>query len=122
MEAASNRSIPYTITNRRPGDAAISVADPSQAINRLGWSTKRSLKDICRMGWPGSRPIQTAIARDTRHSACAGRRRSQPCPSAAALGDASQATTKRVDHPGESLKHHPLLRHGAGADRWPLHL
>ena len=58
MEAASNRSIPYTITNRRPGDAAISVADPSQAINRLGWSTKRSLKDICRSGlaWQQANP------------------------------------------------------------------
>ena len=30
------------------------------------------------------------------------------------MGDASQATAKRVDHPGESLEHHPLLRHGAG--------
>ena len=37
MEAASNRSIPYEITERRPGDAAISVADPSQALARLGW-------------------------------------------------------------------------------------
>ena len=51
MEAASNRSIPYVITERRPGDAAISVADPSQALARLGWRTKRSLEDICRDGW-----------------------------------------------------------------------
>ena len=51
MEAASNRSIPYTITARRPGDAAISVADPSQALARLGWRTKRTLDDICRDGW-----------------------------------------------------------------------
>ena len=36
MEAASNRSIPYAITERRPGDAAISVADPSQVLKRLG--------------------------------------------------------------------------------------
>ena len=51
MEAASNRSIPYTITERRPSDAAISVADPSQALERLGWRTKRTLQDICRDGW-----------------------------------------------------------------------
>ena len=31
MEAASGRSIPYAITDRRPGDAAISVADPIPA-------------------------------------------------------------------------------------------
>ena len=51
MEAASGRSIPYAITNRRPGDAAISVADPSQAAQRLGWRTQRGLEDICRDGW-----------------------------------------------------------------------
>ena len=51
MEAASNRSIPYTITERRPGDAAISVADPSQALARLNWRTQRTLEDICRDGW-----------------------------------------------------------------------
>ena len=51
MEAASNRSIPYAITERRPGDAAISVADPGQALARLGWHTQRTLEDICRDGW-----------------------------------------------------------------------
>ena len=51
MEAASGRSIPYTITDRRPGDAAISVADPTKAAERLGWRTQRGLEDICRDGW-----------------------------------------------------------------------
>ncbi len=51
MEAASGRSIPYVITDRRPGDAAISVADPSKAAQRLGWSTQRNLEQICRNGW-----------------------------------------------------------------------
>ncbi len=51
MEAASGRTIPYAITERRPGDAAISVADPSQAAQRLGWRTQRGLEDICRDGW-----------------------------------------------------------------------
>ena len=51
MEATSTRSIHYTITEQRPGDAAISVADPSQALARLGWRTKRTLDDICRDGW-----------------------------------------------------------------------
>ena len=51
MEAASKRSIPYAIKERRPGDAAISVADPSKALARLGWRTRRNLNDICRDGW-----------------------------------------------------------------------
>ena len=51
MEAASNRPIPYRITERRKGDAAISVADPSQALERLGWRTQRGLEDICRDSW-----------------------------------------------------------------------
>jgi len=51
MEAASGRSIPYAITERRPGDAAISVADLTKVSVRLGWLTKRGLEDICRDGW-----------------------------------------------------------------------
>ena len=51
MEAASNRSIPCVIKKRRPGDAAVSVSDPSQALAPLGWSTHRSLVNICRDGW-----------------------------------------------------------------------
>ena len=51
MEATSGRSIPYAITGRWPGDAAISVADPTKAAERLGWRTQRSLEDICRDGW-----------------------------------------------------------------------
>ena len=50
-EAASGRSIPYRIAPRRPGDAAITVADPSLAERVLGWRTQRTLNDICRDGW-----------------------------------------------------------------------
>ena len=48
---ASGQAIPYVVANRRPGDAASTVADPTEARSRLGWSTKRNLKDICRDGW-----------------------------------------------------------------------
>ena len=48
---ACGQPIPHTIVDRRPGDAAITVADPSEALRRLGWSTQRSLDDICRDGW-----------------------------------------------------------------------
>ncbi|MBM5796997.1 MAG: UDP-glucose 4-epimerase GalE [Cyanobacteria bacterium K_Offshore_0m_m2_072] len=49
--AASGRLVPYTIVERRPGDAASTVADPSLAAEILGWRTQRSLADICRDGW-----------------------------------------------------------------------
>ena len=51
FEIASGRSVPYRLVDRRPGDAAETVADPSLAAERLGWRTSRSLEDICRDGW-----------------------------------------------------------------------
>ena len=51
MESTSGHSIPYAISERRPGDAAISIADPSKATERLGWRTNRSFAEICRDGW-----------------------------------------------------------------------
>ena len=51
FEAASGCSVPYEIVDRRPGDAAITVANPSLAAERLGWRTQRSLSDMCQDGW-----------------------------------------------------------------------
>ena len=51
FEAACGCPIPYTICDRRSGDAAITVADPSRATAVLGWSTRRDLATICRDGW-----------------------------------------------------------------------
>ena len=51
MEAASQREIPYRIAPRRPGDAAITVANPTLAAKQLHWRTQRSLADICSDGW-----------------------------------------------------------------------
>ncbi len=47
----SGRPIPRDLLPRREGDAACSVADPSLAKEVLGWSTRRTLTDICRDGW-----------------------------------------------------------------------
>lgn len=49
--AVSGKPIPHDLLPRREGDAACSVADPSLAKERLGWSTRRGLADICRDGW-----------------------------------------------------------------------
>ncbi len=51
FEAASGCPIPYSIRERRSGDAAITVADSSQASSVLNWSTCRDLATICRDGW-----------------------------------------------------------------------
>lgn len=50
-ERASGRPIAYRIEERRPGDVAVSVADPALAAERLGWRTARGLEAICRDGW-----------------------------------------------------------------------
>jgi UDP-glucose 4-epimerase len=51
FERASGRQVPFDLVARRDGDAAITVADPSLALQRLGWRTQRGLDDICRDGW-----------------------------------------------------------------------
>ncbi len=51
FETTNGLTLPYAVVARRPGDSAVSVADPSQAERRMGWRTRRSLADICRDGW-----------------------------------------------------------------------
>jgi len=51
FETTNGLTLPYAVVERRPGDSAVSVADPSQAERRMGWRTRRSLADICRDGW-----------------------------------------------------------------------
>lgn len=51
FEIASNRKVPYIITNRRPGDIAACYADSSKAYRELGWKAEKSLEDMCRDAW-----------------------------------------------------------------------
>lgn len=51
FESASGRPIPLEVVDRRPGDAAVTVADPSQAARRLHWRAQLDLEEICRDGW-----------------------------------------------------------------------
>ena len=51
FEQASGRPVPYAVVERRAGDAASTVADPSLAAEKLGWRTRRSLAEMCRDGW-----------------------------------------------------------------------
>lgn len=51
FEKASGQALPYRIVARRPGDVPAYWGDASLARQRLGWSARRSLDDICRDSW-----------------------------------------------------------------------
>ncbi len=51
FEQASGRKIPFKIVGRRPGDVAVSYADPTRARNELGWAAQRDLFDMCADTW-----------------------------------------------------------------------
>ncbi len=51
FESSSGKDVPYQITERRAGDAAICYADPSKAKEELNWTAERSLEDMCRDTW-----------------------------------------------------------------------
>lgn len=51
FEEVTGRSIPYRISNRRPGDIGISFADPSKAQKELNWVAKKGLEEMCLDSW-----------------------------------------------------------------------
>lgn len=51
FEKSSGRSIPYTISPRRPGDIAECWSDPSKALQELGWKAELGLKEMMEDTW-----------------------------------------------------------------------
>lgn len=51
FERAVGRELPFEIVARRPGDAAVSTADPALAEQLLGWRATRTLDDAVRDAW-----------------------------------------------------------------------
>jgi UDP-glucose 4-epimerase len=51
FEKACQHKIPYQIFDRRPGDAAISYADPTKANHELGWYAHKTLEEMCLDSW-----------------------------------------------------------------------
>ncbi|UWX96396.1 UDP-glucose 4-epimerase GalE [Arthrobacter zhaoxinii] len=51
FSAAAGREIPYEFAARRPGDAAVSYADPAAAHADLGWRAERTLASMCEDHW-----------------------------------------------------------------------
>ncbi len=51
LSAACGRDLPFTITDRRPGDVASLIADPSRVRRAWGWRATRDLRDMCQDAW-----------------------------------------------------------------------
>ena len=51
FEKACQHKIPYKIMDRRPGDAAISYADPTKANRELKWFAQNTIEEMCMDAW-----------------------------------------------------------------------
>jgi UDP-glucose 4-epimerase len=51
FERAVGRELPHEIVDRRPGDVAVSYADPSRANAELGWAATRGIDQMCADVW-----------------------------------------------------------------------
>jgi UDP-glucose 4-epimerase len=51
MEKASGKSVPFEITERRPGDLPVVFCNPKKAKELLGWKTERTVFDMCKDLW-----------------------------------------------------------------------
>jgi len=47
----NDRVVPYQIVGRRPGDIAACYADPTKALEELGWQAKLGLREMCEDTW-----------------------------------------------------------------------
>jgi UDP-glucose 4-epimerase len=59
FEKVNAVKVPFTVKDRRPGDVTSCFADPSAALHRLGWKTRRNLEDMC----PGRLALATGPCR-----------------------------------------------------------
>ena len=51
FEAACGRAVPFEVVARRPGDIAACWADPTLALQTLGWRAERDLVTMCADAW-----------------------------------------------------------------------
>ncbi|ASK63724.1 UDP-glucose 4-epimerase GalE [Virgibacillus phasianinus] len=51
FEKASGQNIPFTVSNRRAGDAAVCYANPVKAGIVLGWQASRGIVEMCEDTW-----------------------------------------------------------------------
>ena len=51
FEEATGVTIPYEITDRRPGDIATCYADTAKAEKVLGWKAEKGIREMCEDAW-----------------------------------------------------------------------
>ena len=51
FKKASGKAVPYQIVGRRLGDIASCYADPKYALEKIGWSAKHKLDEMCEDTW-----------------------------------------------------------------------
>ena len=51
FEKATEKKVPYKITERRAGDIATCYAETKKAKEELGWVAEKTLEDMCRDSW-----------------------------------------------------------------------
>ncbi|MFS4551540.1 UDP-glucose 4-epimerase GalE [Comamonas resistens] len=51
FEKACGKTLPYAITDRRPGDVASCYANPAHALATLGWQAQHNLDEMCADTW-----------------------------------------------------------------------
>jgi len=51
FKQVNNINVSYSIASRRPGDNAVSYADPSKATKILDFKATKSIEDMCRDSW-----------------------------------------------------------------------
>jgi UDP-glucose 4-epimerase len=51
FEKVSGEQIPFTITERRPGDVGVCYADPSKVEKELGWKAEKGIEAMCQDSW-----------------------------------------------------------------------
>jgi len=51
FEAASGKTVPYEVVERRPGDVASCYANSDKANSELGWTAKKSFQEACADAW-----------------------------------------------------------------------
>lgn len=51
FEDATGMKVKYKITERRPGDIAECYADPTKALEELGWKAEKTLDEMCQDAW-----------------------------------------------------------------------
>ncbi len=51
FENATGKQVPYKISDRRPGDAAVCFASTEKAEKELNWKAEKNLIDMCKDSW-----------------------------------------------------------------------